>query len=62
MVRVLLSLAVGCVLLWIGQYWLGLGFLSIINVMVLTMLAEWFDFNEKLLDYIFPHHEASEAH
>ena len=61
-VRVLLSLAVGCLLLWIGQYWLGLGFLSIINVMVLTMLAEWFDFNEKLLDYIFPHHEAPEAH
>lgn len=52
--RLLLSLAVGALMLWIGQYWLGLGFLSIINVIVLTLLAEWFEFNEKLSKYLFP--------
>ncbi|MYM21225.1 CHASE2 domain-containing protein [Duganella sp. FT135W] len=52
--RLLVSLAIAAVLLLIGQYWLGLGFLSIINVIVLTLLAEWFEFNEKLSEYLFP--------
>lgn len=52
--RVAVSLLVGCLMLWIGQYWLGLGFLSIINVIVLTLLAEWFEFNEKLSKYLLP--------
>ena len=60
--RLIVSLAVGALMLWIGQYWLGLGFLSIINVMVLTLLAEWFEFNEKLNEYIFPKKEVEHEH
>ncbi|MYM37018.1 CHASE2 domain-containing protein [Duganella sp. FT94W] len=52
--RIILSLLVGCLLLLIGQYWLDLGFLSIINVVVLTLLAEWFEVNEKLGKYFWP--------
>ena len=52
--RIIISLLVGCLMLLIGQYWLDLGFLSIINVVVLTLLAEWFEVNEKLGKYFWP--------
>ncbi|HEX9173315.1 MAG TPA: CHASE2 domain-containing protein [Telluria sp.] len=52
--RVLLSLAVGALVLWVGQRFLGLGVLSIMGVIFLTMMAELFKFNQKLIKYLVP--------
>ena len=53
-VRILSALAAGCVMVWLGQSWFGLGFMSVIGVIFLTLLAEWFEFNEKLIEHILP--------
>jgi CHASE2 domain-containing sensor protein len=52
--RLLLSLAIGAFILWVGQRVWGLGFLSIIGVIFLTLMAELFEFNEKLIKYLVP--------
>jgi CHASE2 domain-containing sensor protein len=53
-VRIFGALAAGCAMVWLGQSWFGLGFMSVIGVIFLTLLAEWFEFNEKLIEHLLP--------
>lgn len=62
LLRLLSALAIGCAMVWVGQRWFGLGFLSVIGVIFLTMIAEWFEFNEKLIEYLLPEPAHAHAH
>jgi CHASE2 domain-containing sensor protein len=52
--RLIATLLVGCAMVWVGQRVFGLGFLSVIGMIFLTMIAEWFDINEKLIHHLLP--------
>ena len=56
--RLCMVLAIGCAMVWIGQRFFGLGFLSVISVIFITLIAEWFEVNEKLSHYLLPRHGA----
>lgn len=56
LLRLCAALAVGCLMVWIGQRFFGLGFLSVISVIFITLIAEWFELNEKLIHYLLPRH------
>jgi CHASE2 domain-containing sensor protein len=56
--RLCMVLAIGCAMVWIGQRFFGLGFLSVISVIFITLMAEWFEVNEKLSHYLLPRHSA----
>jgi CHASE2 domain-containing sensor protein len=63
-VRLLLVLAVGCAMVYAGQHLFGLGFLSVISVIFITLTAEWFEVNEKISEHLFSRsapHAASHA-
>ena len=59
--RLFVTAIVGCAMVWIGQRVFGLGFLSVIGVIFLTMIAEWFDINEKLIHHLLPKLELSSS-
>ncbi|MEX3919968.1 MULTISPECIES: CHASE2 domain-containing protein [Paraburkholderia] len=55
------SLALVAVLLYFGQSVLNMGFLSIIDIAVFALAAEWFEWNEKLVIWLFgPERESGE--
>lgn len=65
--RLCAALAVGCLMVWIGQRFFGLGFLSVISVIFITLIAEWFEVNEKITHYLLPHdpeppHDPAQKH
>jgi CHASE2 domain-containing sensor protein len=60
--KLAISILLGCLLLWIGQSVFGIGFLSIIGIVFLTVVAEWTEFNEKLLHHLYPAAAESHAH
>lgn len=45
------SLALVGLLLYIGQTVLDVGFLSVVDIAVFALAAEWFEWNEKLIDW-----------
>lgn len=47
------SLALVAVLLYLGQSVLNMGFLSIVDIAVFALAAEWFEWNEKLVIWLF---------
>ncbi|HKR45857.1 MAG TPA: CHASE2 domain-containing protein [Paraburkholderia sp.] len=56
------SLALVAVLLYFGQSVLNMGFLSIIDIAVFALAAEWFEWNEKLVIWLFgPEKESEEG-
>lgn len=50
-VEVLGSFALVGVLLYVGQAKLDIGFLSIVDIAVFALAAEWFEWNERLVDW-----------
>ncbi|MFA9218638.1 MAG: CHASE2 domain-containing protein [Sphingomonadaceae bacterium] len=53
-VQLLLSLVLGCAMLWLGQKVFHIGFLSLIGIVFVTLVAEWTEFNEHLLERVYP--------
>lgn len=54
LVRLVGVLALGYAMIWAGQRFFGLGVLSVVGVIFTTLLAEWFELNDKLRDYLWP--------
>ena len=54
LVRLCGVLVVGYAMIWSGQRFFGLGVLSVVGVIFMTLLAEWFDLNEKLRRHLWP--------
>ena len=54
LVRVASVLVVGYAMIWAGQRFFGLGVLSVVGVIFMTLFAEWFDLNEKLRRHLLP--------
>ncbi len=48
------SVCVVTVLLLIGEHILNIGYFSVISVAAFSLAAEWFEWNEKLLGWLFP--------
>ncbi|MBD8530354.1 MULTISPECIES: CHASE2 domain-containing protein [unclassified Massilia] len=48
LIRVAGVLVAGYTMIWAGQRFFGLGVLSVVGVIFMTLFAEWFDLNEKL--------------
>lgn len=60
-IKLALAVFIGVALLWFGHRFLGLGYLSIIGVVFLTVTAEWLELNEKLAKYLLPEARAPHA-
>jgi len=52
LVRVASVLVAGYAMIWAGQRFFGLGVLSVVGVIFMTLFAEWFDLNEKLRHHL----------
>ncbi|SDC70921.1 CHASE2 domain-containing protein [Paraburkholderia lycopersici] len=58
------SLVLVAVLLYLGQSVLNMGFLSIVDIAVFALAAEWFEWNEKLVEWLLgpeKHEKAGEG-
>ncbi|WP_321961223.1 CHASE2 domain-containing protein [Paraburkholderia sp. J7] len=59
-VEIVASLALVALLLYLGQSVLNMGFLSIVDIAVFALAAEWFEWNEKLVIWLFGPEKESE--
>lgn len=54
MVRLCAILVAGYAMVWVGQHCFGLGVLSVVGIIFLTLVAEWFELNQKIRRCLAP--------
>ncbi|WP_321879162.1 CHASE2 domain-containing protein [Paraburkholderia bannensis] len=52
-VEVMGSLILVIALLYVGEKWLDIGFLTVVDIAVFALAAEWFEWNERLVEWLF---------